>query len=147
MSFIYADTSALVRAYFADEPDHLDLRRLLLEGNDSVLTSEVAGVELAGAVRAAVQAGRLRRAGPMLSRMDADSSSAGPIQLIRFRAEAVLPTARTLVLEHRLRTLDAIHLAVAIEDTPTLAGGAAVDFVTRDREQGAAALALGFTVQ
>ena len=51
MTLLYADTSALVRAYFEDEPDHAPLRERLLEGGEPVVTSELARVELASAIR------------------------------------------------------------------------------------------------
>ncbi|MGH2670789.1 MAG: PIN domain-containing protein, partial [bacterium] len=67
MSLLYADTSALVRAYFEDEPDHARLREKLLEGEEPVVTSELARVELASAIRAAAETGRLRSPGGVLS--------------------------------------------------------------------------------
>ncbi|WP_326957952.1 hypothetical protein [Amycolatopsis sp. NBC_01286] len=45
-----------------------------------------------------------------------------------------------------MRTLDAIHLAVAMHDTAELTGGAPVTFVTRDDRQAEAAKANGFEV-
>ncbi len=146
MTLLYADASALVRAYFEDERDHAHLRELLLEGADPVVTSELARVELASAIRAAATAGRLRRSAGLLARIDADCAEDGPIALLRLRSEAVLPVAYNLVLEHRLRTLDAIHLAVALEECPILAGDADIVFVTRNENQGAAAAAVGFSV-
>lgn len=147
MTLIYADTSALVRAYFADEADHSMLRQRLLEGKDPVVTSELARVELASAIRAAAQAGRIGRYDGLLARIDADCQEEGPISLLRLRPEAVLPTAYGLVVEHRLRTLDGIHLAVALEEFPLLAGEGDAVFVTRDERQAAAAVALGLSVQ
>ena len=141
-----ADTSALVRAFFADETDHDDLRRRLLEAEEPVVTSELARVELASAIRAAAETARIGRIDGLLARIDADSQAAGPIALLRLRPEVVLPRAYDLVLEHRLRTLDALHLAVALEECPALAGEDEVVFVTRDRRQRAAAVAEGFSV-
>lgn len=147
MSLLYADTSAIIRAYFADEADHVHLRSMLLEGDEPVVVSEVARVELASAVRSAARASRLRRWRALLARIDADCGETGPLTLLALRTEAVLPTAYRLVTEHRLRTLDALHLAVAIEDCPRLAGGGPIAFVTRDDQQAAAASALGFTLR
>lgn len=146
MTLLYADTSALVRAYFADEQDHAQLRERLLEGEEPVVTSELARVELASAVRAAAAAGRFRRSAGLLARIDADCEENGPIALLRLRAEAVLPVAHGLVLEHRLRTLDAIHLAVALEECPVIAGNDDIVFLTRDEDQAVAAAAVGFSV-
>lgn len=146
MSVLYADPSALLRAYFADEPDHLELRLLLLEGDQPVLTSELARVELAAGIRAAERAGRLRRSQRILDRIDADCSDDGPVVLVRFDPDTVLATAREVVLRHRLRTLDALHLAVAVGMTFAPAGEA-ITFVTRDNDQAIAAAAIGFSVQ
>ena len=146
MSLLYADTSALVRAYFEDERDHALLREQLLEGEEPVVTSELARVELASAIRAATRSGRLRRWSGLLARIDADCGENGPIALLRLRPEAILPIAYSLVLEHELRTLDAIHLAVALEECPVLAADDDVVFVTRDQHQRVAASAVGFSV-
>ncbi|HZD71702.1 MAG TPA: type II toxin-antitoxin system VapC family toxin [Actinomycetes bacterium] len=147
MSLRYADTSALVRAYFADEPDHAPLRASLLEADDPVVTSEVTRVEIASAVRGAAATGRLPHWRGLLDRIDADCAEDGPIALLALRPRVVLPTAHRLVLDHRLRTLDAIHLAVAVEECPALADGEDIVFVTRDRNQGAVAAALGLSVE
>jgi predicted nucleic acid-binding protein len=146
VTLLYADTSALLRAYFEDEPDHARLREQLLEGTDPVVTSELARVELASAIRAVTTAGRLRRSAGLILRIDDDCAEDGPIALLRLRADAVLPVAYNLVLEHRLRTLDAIHLAVALEECPVLAGDDVVVFVTRHEPQAVAATAVGLSV-
>ena len=147
MSLLYADTSALICAYFADEPDHTELREALLEGDDPVVTCEIARVELASAVRAAARGGRLRRWRDVLARFDADCQEEGSIMLLRLRSESVLPAARRLVLQHQVRTLDALHVAVAVTECPSLAGDDDVVFVTRDADQAKAVEALGFAVR
>lgn len=144
---LYADTSALVRAYFPDEPDSAALRALLLEGEDPVVTSELTRVEFAGAVSAAARAGRLADARVILDRFDVDCADDGPLALLRLDPASALPLARRLVGEHRLRTLDAIHLAVALTDGVELAAGEPVDVVTRDDAQAAAATDLGLGVR
>jgi len=147
VSLLYADTSALLRAYFADEPDHALLRAALLEGDEPVVTSELTRVELASAIRGAAAAGRLPRWRELLDRIDADCGEDGPIDLLALRPHVVLPTAHRLVLDQRLRTLDAIHLAVAVEECPELADGEGVAFVTRDSDQRIAATEVGLTVR
>jgi predicted nucleic acid-binding protein len=147
VTLLYADSSALVRSYFADEPDHLGLRALLFEGGESVVTSEIARLELASAVRAASTGGRLPRWRDLLARMEADLAGDGPIDLIGLRTEVILPMAYRLIVEHRLRALDAIHLAVCLEDCPAVAGGDDIAFVTRDAEQARAARSLGVVVR
>ena len=143
MSVLYADTSALVRAYFADEPDHAELRVRLLEGDEPVVTSELTRLEFASAVSAAAKSGRLRNFRLFLDRFDADCGKDGPIALLRLDREGVFPLAYRLLTEHELRTLDALHLAVASTSASGLAGADSVVLVTRDDRQAAAAAAMG----
>ncbi|MGH8887540.1 MAG: type II toxin-antitoxin system VapC family toxin, partial [Egibacteraceae bacterium] len=56
---LYVDTSALVRAYFADEVEHDALVQLLRTGRETVATSSLTVVEAASAFRLAVRTGRL----------------------------------------------------------------------------------------
>lgn len=141
---LYADTSAILRAYFVDEAEHEELRALLT-GGDRVVSSELARVELASAAAAAVRAGRLRRADRLLARFDAEWRSDGLLTLLHLDPAVALPRAYQLVLEHRLRTLDAIHLAVALDAGRELAGDELL-FVSRDGHQADAAAALGLAV-
>jgi predicted nucleic acid-binding protein len=147
MSLLYADSSALVRAYFADEPDHDELRALLFEGDDPVLTSEIARLELASALRAASANRRFRRWTEMSQRFDRDLAEGGRIGTVDLRPATIFPVAHRLILEHRLRTLDAIHLAVCAEEAPAVAAGDEIAFVTRDKDQASAARSLGFAVR
>lgn len=58
----------------------------------------------------------------------------------------MLDTARELIAAHRLRSLDAIHLAVALVDGTHLAHPEPLVLVTRDERQREAAIAAGLTV-
>lgn len=145
-AILYADTSALVRAYLVDETDHEALRGLLLDGDQPVVTSELTRVEFARAIAAAGRSGRLRRGRVLLDRFDADCGEDGPLTLLRLETSSTFPLARRLVSEHRLRTLDALHLAVALTDVVDLAAGQPVSLVTRDEDQADAAQALGLVV-
>jgi uncharacterized protein len=147
MSLLYADSSALVRAYFADEPDHDTLRALLLDGGEPVITSEIARLELASALRAASVDRRFRRWSEMSQRIDRDLADGGRIGAIELRPDTIFPVAHRLILEHRLRTLDAIHLAVCAGEAPAVAAGDDIAFVTRDKDQANAAKSLGFAVR
>jgi len=120
---------------------------MFLEGYDRVVSSEITRVEMASAVMAAERSGRLPRWRELLGAIDKDCARGGPIALIELRRELVMPTAYRLVTDHRVRTLDAMHLAVAIEECPQLANGEEIEFVTRDRDQAAAAVALGLMVR
>ena len=146
MTLLYADTSALARAYLDDEPEHHELRRLLLEGGETVVTSELAQLELASAVTGAAAARRIRAPAKLLTAIDTDCSDDGHIVLLTFRPDRLLAPARRLVVEHTLRALDAVHLAVALVDCPVLAGGEETVFVTRDERQARAARRLGLIV-
>jgi predicted nucleic acid-binding protein len=146
LSVLYADTSALVRAYFADEPEHQELRARLLEGEEAVVSSEITRLEFASAVGAAARTRRLRRSRLFLDRFDADCIDDGPIALLRLEPEEVFPLAYRLLTEHDLRTLDAIHLAVASTSARALSGGEPVMLVTRDQRQAAAATAMGLAI-
>ena len=147
MSLLYADSSALLRAYFADEDEHVELRSLLLGEREAVVTSEITRLELASAVRSAYSAGRVGRSSDLLARIEGDLADDGVVSPIDFRPDPIVGTAYRFILEHRLRTLDAIHLAVCVEDCPALAGGEEVVFVTRDTDQARAARALGLEVR
>ncbi len=144
MSILYADTSALARAYLPDEAGHRDLRRLLREDEVPVVTSEITRVEFARAVRAAARRGRHQKWRLILDRFEHETGPDGTIALIGLRPETVLQLARDIVLEQPVGTLDAIHLAVALGEASEL-GGELV-FVTRDKKQAAAAKALGLRV-
>lgn len=144
MRVLYVDTSALVRAYLPDEPEHDALRETILEANEPVTTSDLSRVELARALKAAERAGRLEDADPALERIDADLSGK-PILTIRLDPVTLVPRSRELVLAHRLRTLDAVHLAVAL-GLGAFVEEAEIVFVTRDVDQASAARALGLAV-
>jgi uncharacterized protein len=143
---VFADTSALVRAYLADEPDHTEMRSLLFDEERPVLASELARVEFARAVSAAGRAGRVNEWAILLDQFDLDCQPGGPIRLVELRPGTVLPTAHRLVLEHQLGTLDAIHLAVALEERKALAELGGLALVTRDDDQAAAARAEEFAL-
>jgi predicted nucleic acid-binding protein len=136
VTLLYADTSAIVCAYFADESDHEMLSKLLLTGPDPVVTSELTRVEFASA--------RTPRA--VLDRFDEDCGESGPFTMLRLDTQVAMPLARKLVVQHPVRTLAALHLAVAITDATALAAGADIGFVTRDKQQGRAAKDLGLIV-
>jgi predicted nucleic acid-binding protein len=95
---------------------------------------------LARAVKNAERGGRIPSAPAILEVVDFDLANA--VTLIELDPITILPSARELVLEHRLGTLDAIHLAVAVEERRRSPDP--VVFVTRDADQAAAATALGF---
>lgn len=141
MIALYADTSAIVGAYLVDETDHADLAAHLFDGEAPVITSELSRVEFASAVAGAVRGGRLAPDTDLRERFDADCNDDGPITTIRFEPAEVLPLARDLVAVHTLRTLDALHLAVALTGAADIVDEVIV--LTRDGRQRVAAEACG----
>ncbi|WP_233223296.1 type II toxin-antitoxin system VapC family toxin [Amycolatopsis sp. CA-128772] len=147
MTVLYLDTSALVTAYMADEPEHDKFRELLLEGGDPIMSSDFTRIEFAGAMTAAKRTGRIPDPAAVLAHFDHLASPDGDLALIPFDPGRVIPAARRLVTEnYPVRTLDAIHIAVAMHSTAELTAGGPVTFVTRDQRQADAAKANGFEV-
>jgi uncharacterized protein len=145
VTVVYADTSAIVSAYLADEVDHEALSALIFDGADAVVTSELTRVEFASALAAARRAGRLDRVDGLADRFDLDCGDEGPLSLLRLDPGVVLPMAHDLVRRHRLRTLDAVHLAVALTSAAAL--GDEVVVLTRDTRQAEAAEELGLSTR
>jgi hypothetical protein len=142
MTSLYVDSSALTRCYVVDESEQAALRDLIFSPDNAAATSELARIEVASALESARRSGRAGDTRMVARQFDAETSEGGPIQLLRLRPAAVLPVAHALVTRHPLRTLDAIHLAVAMD----LREDDHIVFVTRDRAQAEAALAEGFEV-
>lgn len=141
----YADTSAVVGAYLTDEPDHAELKKLLIDGEHLVLTSELTRLEFASAITTAKRNGRIPDAREFLTQFDEDARTV--LGVIPLASPRIFSAARRLVTDnHPVRTLDAIHIAVAMHDTAELTGGEPVTFVTRDERQADAAKANGFEV-
>jgi uncharacterized protein len=143
VSVLFADTSALVRAYLSDEPRHDEVRALLLDGDQPVVASELAQVEFAAAAHAAERAGRIHDRHELLARFDASCATDGLLAILAFDA-ACVALAFELVRDHPLRTLDALHLAVLQHQVVPLFGDAVL--VSCDAGQLAAARALGLNV-
>jgi predicted nucleic acid-binding protein len=145
VTVFYADTSAVVGAYLTDEADHVELRKLLIDGGHLVFTSELTRLEFASAMIAAKRTGRIPDARDFLHQFDEDARTV--LGVIPLEPPRIFAAARRLVTEnYPVRTLDAIHLAVAMHDTAELTGGEPVTFVTRNQRQAEAAEANGFEV-
>jgi predicted nucleic acid-binding protein len=146
---IYADTSAVVRAYIVDEPGHPGLANLIVQAQQPVLTSEITRIEFAGAVVRAERAGRIRMANELIRLFDRQSRSGTGLALVPLHRVPILDSAQHLASKHGLGALDSIHLAVALDESERIENEAertAFVFVTRDRAQAAAAQAEGLTV-
>ena len=128
--FAYFDTSALVKRYVA-ESGSVGVRRVLSQYG--VISSPVARVEICSALRRRRAEGLLSDAAlrRVLGRVQADDTSWRFVAL----GDQVLALARACVLEHPLRTLDAIHVASA---ESLRRDGLSVPLVTADARQAAA---------
>lgn len=143
MTVIYVDTSAVVRAYLGDEAASDSAATVLFASRHPVVTSELTRVEFASALIAAVRAKRLPNATPILSQFDQDCAEDGPLALLPMR-RPVLAAARELLLTNGpLRTLDALHIAVALTDAAELSGDGDVAFLTYDERRAVAARSAG----
>ncbi|HPZ95791.1 MAG TPA: type II toxin-antitoxin system VapC family toxin [Mycobacterium sp.] len=126
---IYLDTSALIKqvrleAESADLADWLDERHEM-----PLITSVLAEIELARAIRAVAPEG-LPFVASVLARLN------------RFEIDALIRETAAAYPDPSLRSLDAIHLATAQRASAELSLTA---FVTYDRRLAAAAQTLGFT--
>ena len=137
---LYIDSSALAKLYVPEsESDRLDT---FLRGRIGLMISELAITEVLSAVARRKREGELR---PELANQirdallaDADSGSFGRLQLdpaVHREAERLLLVATSLPL----RTLDALHLALALS-------GAATHLLTFDRRMREAAVQAGLSV-
>jgi uncharacterized protein len=144
----FADSSVLTRSYLPDEADVAELRVLLRGGENAVMASQLADVEVASGLSAARRSGRLDDAQliALLDEYEFDVGDARRVELLPLDPDAVLQHAKQIVLDHPIRTLDALHLAVADTLGRELAGDDELVFVTRDTRQRAVAQALGMGV-
>jgi uncharacterized protein len=146
LSTVFCDTSALLRAYLADEEDHEALAHLIFDGDEPIVASELARTELAAGLSRASRSGRLASTTvqSLLQAFDLDTSADGPIALVALEATPVLERARDLVLSYNLGTLDAIHLSAAER---LGAGDDSVVFCSRDSRQLEAARLIGLRLR
>ena len=142
----YVDTSVLVRAFLPDENGHPETRRLLDDDESALITGTWTRVELASALTRAARNGRSSAAALVDAAMST-VGDAGRVAVVTLPQDEVERAAFALARDPGLRAMDAWHVAVAGIALPMLAEpGEARAFATRDREQAAAARALGFEV-
>jgi uncharacterized protein len=139
----YMDTSAVVRVYLHDEPDHDAWRDTFLDPGRRFMSSRLLDVEMTAAVSAARRARRVRKLHRVLQRFEADSSDRGRLALVPLTGRQA-SLARELVLQHRIRSLDALHVAAAMSTQRVLGD---VVFVTYDERQAEVGRQVGLTVQ
>ncbi len=136
---IYADTSVLVKRYI-DEPFSAEFEALLQQGAMAISRLSVVEMRCALARRRRNHEIDSERESRVNAELATDIQD-GALWLSGFD-DTCLATAYHLIgrLAHiPLRTLDALHLAIAEQISAT-------DFATADKAQADAAAALGFTV-
>jgi predicted nucleic acid-binding protein len=140
---VYLDSSVLARAYLSDESGHADAVAMLEDPDLGLITGTWSRIEVSGALVRAARAGRGDEKG-LLSLLDADLATDGPVTVIAADREEVEAQALRLVREHGIRAMDAWHLATAKLVLPSLVEpGEEVGFATRDQAQSLVAAALG----
>lgn len=141
---IYVDSSVLARAYLPDEAGHEAASRML-DGEDALVTSTWTLVDVASALTRAARGGRADL-DSLLAAFESDTATDGPVTLLRPDQAAVEGRAIEIVREHALRSLDALHVAVAELAAMPLASPEECGFASRDNAQAAVAGKLGFVV-
>jgi predicted nucleic acid-binding protein len=139
----YVDTSALVRAYLRDEPDHLAWRSYLFDSGMTLLSSRVLSLELPAAIAAAQRARRIKRTETVLDLFDELTSDNGDMALVGVTSSQIA-VGCDLVEHHPLTALDALHLATALSAQGVLRD---LLFVTCDEMQAKVGREIGLTVQ
>jgi predicted nucleic acid-binding protein len=142
----YADPSAIVGTLLGEVADHATVADVVLRGDGTVLVSEIALVEVASACMAAERGRRIGDGPAAFAKFQSWCMPGKRIRLLAPPDSQVLERAVRLTRDLPVYALDAIHLAVAIEQVIPLARREPVRFLTRDRRQAEAARALGFTV-
>ena len=141
---IYVDSSVLVRAYLPDEAGHTAANDLLV-GEDALVTSTWTLVEVTSALTRAARSGRAQL-DDLLAAFESDTAVDGPVTLLRPDAVAVEARAIEVVREYGIRSLDALHIAVAELAAMPLASPEACGFASRDKAQAEVAAMVGLLV-
>jgi predicted nucleic acid-binding protein len=143
VALVYLDSSVLLRLYLADEPGHV-AARALVEGSDLLVTARWTVVEATSALTRASRVHRVLDIDAALAVLAADTGIDGAITLLSAPAAAVEVEAVRLCRSHGLRSLDALHLAVALlAARPLVEPQERVFFASRDNAQAVAARAEG----
>lgn len=145
---VYVDSSIVVRALLSEEMGHREAVDLLESTEHLLVSATWTVVEASSAL---VRAARGARAGDdlavLLAHLDAITGEDGPITLLRVDQRRIEERAVEIVREHALRSLDALHLAVAeLGARPLATQDEDLAIATRDDAQAAAARSLGFVV-
>ena len=145
----FVDSSVLVRAYLRDEPSHEQAATAVFATDRAIVVSELALLECVAGFQQAVRARRLSAevADRLRAVFEADTGGAGRITVLRSEMGRIVDRARVIVLAEPVRSLDALHLAVADLDGRRVAGTDDLVFITADRVQADAARSLGMETE
>jgi len=131
----YVDTSALVKRYHVEQgSDQVD--RLFADPDAGLVTANIAVTELTSALDRKCQDGALTREGLIQILAVAAQDLLAEFWLLELD-RAHIRRSQSLILQHHLRTLDALHLAVilSIKDLhPVLVSADARLLQAADRE-------------
>ena len=142
---VYVDSSVLARAYLTNEAGHAEAARLLTGTDHLLVTATWTVVEVTSALVRATQARRHGDVDALLAVLAADTGEDGTVTLLRADTEQLELRAVQIVRAHALRSLDAMHLAVAsLAAVPLLDPGDALGLASRDEAQRRAGIAMGF---
>jgi predicted nucleic acid-binding protein len=141
---IYVDSSVLARAYLPDEEGHEAANQMLI-GDDALVTSTWTLVEVTSALTRAARGGRADL-DSLLAAFESDTAVDGPVTLLRPDQATVEARATAIVRQYALRSLDALHVAVAELAAMPLAAPEDCGFASRDNAQSEVAAKLGFIV-
>lgn len=142
---VYLDSSIFARAYLPDEPGHRAARALLGSDEFVLVSGTWTRVEVPAALSRAALGGRLD-ARPAIKAFDHDFAEDGRVTPLTTPQLGLEQAARAIAVEHRLRSLDALHIAVANLCLPALGvqPNDARGFATRDGRQAEVAEAYGY---
>ena len=141
MTTFYVDTSALAKRYLAERGSAWVLSWVAPAAGNVIVISALTPVEMVSLLERRQREGTLQPAAAALL----ETSFLAHLQneyLVIPLDSALLATARGMVKKHRLRTLDAVQLAGAVETMASFAG--TITFVSGDKNLLAAAAAEGF---
>lgn len=130
----YIDTSLLVKRY-TPEPLSDEFDQFLCDAQPELIISELSRLELASVLSRKRREGRLSAPDLESVRRQADSDFlAGTVEVVKLESRVVKRALELMyTLSNPVATLDAIHLATALQENATL-------FMTDDRQLARAAI-------
>ncbi|MEP6478222.1 MAG: type II toxin-antitoxin system VapC family toxin [Rhodoglobus sp.] len=143
---VYVDSSAVVRSYLPDEPDH-DTFRELVAGPTTTITGSWTRIEVTGSLVRAARAGRTDVSAALEFFRRETAPGSGPLLVVDVSQADIEGRALQIVRDTGIRSMDAWHLACAAIATDALREpGEERAFATRDNAQADIARSLGFTI-